>query len=270
MQDEAVRQPQTYTVEVKGIGGNKLGTLKGEVGDAALGVRADISYVQTTIEQGTWGWAAPPSPAEKKKGAEPGKAVGLLCVNQRGSGLETKTYWYQIGVNSDGEAFAELGWKMSEQGGAMLKEYGHPITDNTIWKMVPKGNTVEFHFGSYVEKLTWDPKSHDWNAGDGAPKFKSNKLNYWNDMNKIISIDVQVETYWSSSSASAKGYKMELPGTRSDPFVFGPTEYESKTLGPTTIPGRQFKRFSSDPNFRYKPSGNKVELYSIKNSQNEP
>ena len=94
MQDEAVRDAH-YTVAVKGIGGNKLGTLKKDVGDAGLGVRTDISYVQTTIKQGTWGWVAPPSPAEKKD-TEPGKVAGLLCVDQRDVYSEPKAYWYQI------------------------------------------------------------------------------------------------------------------------------------------------------------------------------
>ena len=270
MQDRAVRDAH-YIVEVQGGGGNKLGILKKEGGDAGLGVRTDISYVQTTIKQGTWGWIAQPTPAEEQANAKPGKVVGLLCINQRDTGLQTKTYWYQIGVDHNGKAFAELGWKTGLKAGAMLKTYDEiTITDDMVLKMVPKGNTVEFHFDSYVKKLTWDPKSQDWNAGDREPKFKNNKYNYWNDMNKIVSINLQTETHWSSSSASSKGYKMELPGTKSNPFVFGPIKYESKTLGPRTIPGRDFKRSSSDPNFRHKLKGNKVEMYSIKNSEKEP
>ena len=106
MQDRAVRDAH-YIVEVQGGGGNKLGILKKEGGDAGLGVRTDISYVQTTIKQGTWGWIAQPTPAEEQANAKPGKVVGLLCINQRDTGLETKTYWYQIGVDHNGKAFAE-------------------------------------------------------------------------------------------------------------------------------------------------------------------
>ena len=268
MQDEAVRDAH-YTVAVKGIGGNKLGTLKKDVGDAGLGVRTDISYVQTTIKQGTWGWVAPPSLAEQN--AKPGKAAGLLCVNERGSYSGTRVYWYQIGVASDGLAFAELGWRTTERAGAMLMEYPDiAFTDKMDLKMVPKGDTIEFYFGGEKKTLTWDPTSNDWNAGAGAPKLPNGKYDYWNDMSKLVSINLQIEAYWSRSSASSKGNKMELPGTRSDPFVFGPTEYESKTLGPRTIPGRDFKRSSSDPNFSRKLKGNQVEMYSIKNSEKEP
>ena len=274
MQDEAVRDAH-YIVEVQGIGGRKLGTLKKKLGDPGFPDRASISQVQTTIKQGAWGQVAQPTPAEKKANAKPGKVAGLLCVDERDVYSEPKTYWYQIGVDHNGKAFAELGWKTRWKAGAMLKTYdGITITDDMVLKMVPKGDTVEFHFGSYVKKLTWDPKSQDWNAGDRAPEFRDNKYNYWNDMSKIVSIDLQIEAYWSSSSASAKGNKMELPGTAIDPFVFGPTEYESKTLGTQTIYADQLTSESSDPNFKHslkkgKAKSTKVKLWSKANRKRE-
>ena len=272
---------RTNIVEIPGIGGNKLGVMQKAMGDAGLGIRTDISYVQTTLKQGTWGWVAQATDAEKIKGAEPGKAVGMLGVDQRGSGSGTQTYWYQIGVNSAGLAFAELGWNAQGKSGAMLIEYPDiTVAGSMDLKMVPSGNTVDFHFRpqgkSTWEKrtLTWDPKSSDWNTGAGAPKLKDSQGNtnylYWNNTNIIVSLNLQTETYWSSSSISSKGYKMELPGTSSDRVVFGPTEYESKTLGVKTIPGHEFEQSTIDPYFRHEVKGNQIEMYSSQNSEEEP
>ena len=281
IQDDAVRQTYTNTVELKGRGDNKLGILAKEVGSVSIGSWTDISYVQTTIKQGTWGWV----PAKKNSSptavpdSGPGKVAGLLCVDQRGSYSNTKTYWYQIGVDSHGKAFAELGWRTWWGAGSILGEYKKiAVADNMVLKMVPKGNVVEFHFGSHVEKLTWDPTSNDWNTGDLNPKFKDNKDNYWNDMNKIISIRLQIEAYWSSSSASSEGKKMELPGTESDPVVFGPTKYESRGKGTKTISGDKFippRYHDNNPNFEYSSKDNQgresniVKLWSSKNSESK-
>lgn len=268
-------QRPTYTVQRIGRGGNKLGVLEKQVGFPNLGVLRDISYVQTKIKQGTWG-AVP--------GGDPvaGKAAGLLCVSALGSGQSTTTLWYQIGVDSNGEAFAELGWRAGPSKGSMLKTYKHPITKDTVLKMVPKEtisttgtpktDTVEFHFGSHVETLTWDQNSSDW-INNSPPNFD------WDDMNKIVSIHQQIEAYWGDSSASSPSSKIQLPGTRSNPFVFGPTEYKEKPktnritgkmeqASPETIPGDKFLRpefGGNDPTFRYESDGNKVKLYSSKN-----
>ena len=105
MQDRAVRDTH-YIVAVTAKGGNKLGVLEKQVGFPNLGIRRDISYVQTKIKQGTWGEV----PTSYSKA---GKAAGLLCVSTSGSGQSTTTtMWYQIGMDSDGKAFAELGWQV--------------------------------------------------------------------------------------------------------------------------------------------------------------
>lgn len=258
-------QRPTYTVQRIGRGGNKLGVLEKQVGFPNLGILRDISYVQTKIKQGTWGVVLGGDPAA-------GKAAGLLCVSALGSGQSTTTLWCQIGVDSNGEAFAELGWQVGGLKGSMLKTYKYPITDNTVLKMVPNGNTVEFHFGSHVETLTWNQNPNDW-IDNRPPNFD------WDDMNKIVSIHQQIEAYWGDSSASSPSSKIQLPGTRGNPFVFGPTEYQEKPktnritgkmeqANPETIPGDKFLRpefGGNDPTFRYQSDGNQVKLYSSRN-----
>ena len=238
-------------------GGNKLGVLEEQVGFPNLGILRDIDSIETKIKQGTWG---------KVPGGDPvaGKAAGLLCVSTRGSGAyTTTTLWYQIGVDSNGETFAELGWQIGASKGTMLKTYKHTITDDTVLKMVPNGKTVEFHFGSNVEELTWNQNPSDW-IGSGAPNFD------WDDTNKIAWIRQQIEAFWGKSVSSASS--IELPGTRGNPFVFGPTKYKEKLKADAkTISGNDFSLTltGNDSNFRRSSKGDKVKLWSSKNSESK-
>lgn len=182
----------------------------------------------------------------------------MLGVSAIDSGVNTKTVWYQIGVDSNGKAFAELGWRLvGPSKGTMLKEYNHTITDNTVLKMVPNGQSVDFHFGSNVETLTWDKNSSDWNTGSRNPTFN------WTDNTEIYWIHEQIEAFWGKSSSSS----IELPGTSGNPFEFGPAEYrETSTGNVRTIPGNQFSPVSgNDPNFRHSSNANKVKLWSSAN-----
>ncbi len=287
MQVDAARP--TFPVAIKG---QKLGVLEAAVGDTFSRVRGDISYVKTTIKQGTWG--------EIPKGYYgAGKVAGLLCVSQIDTKSSIATVWCQIGVGSNGKAFAELGWKAWWGEGAILKEYDYPIDETTVLEMVPKEtisttgtkktNTVDFHFGDVVKTLTWDKTSKDWvPKGSGKPDFN------WDDMNEIYWIRPQIEVYWSGFSAAAFGSKFQLPGTERDPFLFGPIKYEYKTLLPAStfeetlnpkvktkrrmILGNEFSiplKHNNDPNFEYRlrdKQGNplhKIKLWGSENSESE-
>ena len=239
---------------MSGSGGNKLGVLRKILGFPSVAQLQEIEYVQTKIKQGTWGKVPGNDPAA-------GKAAGLLCVSALGRGPYTKTVWYQIGVDSNGEVFAELGWRAGPSKGTMLKTYKYPITKDTALKMVPKGNTVEFHFGSNIETLTWNQYSTDWKTGSYNPNFD------WNDTNKIYWIHQQIEAFWDKPSSS----QITLPGTESNPFVFGPTKYkEPSKVGDTTISGKEFLPLltGNDSTFGHQlhqPDSTKVELYSSTN-----
>lgn len=160
-------------------------------------------------------------------------------------------------MDSNGNVFAELGWRVGPSKGTMLKEYNHTITDNTVLKMVPNGQSVDFHFGNNVETLTWDKNSSDWNTGSRNPTFD------WTDNTEIYWIREQIEAFWGTSSSSS----IELPGTSGNPFEFGPAEYrETSTGNVRTIPGNQFSPESgNDPNFRHSSNANKVKLWSSAN-----
>lgn len=252
-QTDAVRQ--TYPTQFTGGGGNKLGALEKKVD-------VPIDSVETTIKQGTWG--SIPSGVNP---LETGKAAGLVCFTTRGTGLNTKTLWYQIGVDSDGRVFAELGWRVGPLKGSRIEFFDKKkitITDYTPLKMVPKGDTVDFYVGTNKKTLTWTQNPQDWNAGSRAPNFD------WTDMNKIVGIRVQIEAYWISRSASSNASQMELPGTRSDPFVFGPTIYTYRTKSEVvseTIRGSDFSQSDdNDDNFRRQSiRGNKVKMWSSQN-----
>ena len=245
-----------YTVQLTRGGGNKLGVLEKQVKFPG-GVLKEIESVETKIKQGTWGWVP-----TKQDDPAAGKAAGLLCVSTRGTGLNTKTVWYQIGVDSNGQAFAELGWQVGGLKGSMLKTYNqYTITNDTVLKMVPNGKTVEFHFGSHVEELTWNQNPSDW-IGSGAPNFD------WDETNKIAWIRQQIEAYWGNPSVSSPSSKMELPGTRSNPFEFGPTKYKEKSkIDTEIISGNEFllPLTGNDPNFRRSSKDDKVKLWSSKN-----
>ena len=236
---------------MSGSGGNKLGVLRKILGFPSVAQLKEIEYVETKIKQGTWG-------AVPGNDSAAGKAAGLLCVSALGRGPYTKTVWYQIGVDSNGEAFAELGWRAGPSKGTMLKTYKYPITKDTVLKMVPKGNTVEFHFGNNVDTLTWNQYSTDWSDETYKPNFD------WDDTNKIYWIHQQIEAFWGKPSSSS----IELPGTENSPFVFGPTKYkEPSKKDATPIPGTQFTPVltGNDSNFGHRPhqsDNTKVELYS--------
>jgi hypothetical protein len=238
-------------------GGNKLGVLRKQVGYPSTMQLKEIESIETEIKQGIWGKVPGDDPAA-------GKAAGLLCVSALGRGPYTKTVWYQIGVDSKGKAFAELGWRAGPSTGTMLKTYKYPITKDTVLKMIPKGNTVEFRFGNNIETLTWNQYSTDWNAGTGSynPNFD------WNDTNKIYWIHQQIEAFWGKPSSASK---IGLPGTESNPFVFGPTKYkEPSKVDATTISGKEFLPLltGNDSTFRHQPhqsDSTKVELYRSTN-----
>ena len=125
MQDRAVRDTH-YIVAATAKGGNKLGVLEKQVGFPNLGIRRDISYVQTKIKQGTWGEV----PTSYSKA---GKAAGLLCVSTSGSGQSTTTtMWYQIGMDSDGKAFAELGWQVGSLIGGNDSTFRYKSDSNKV------------------------------------------------------------------------------------------------------------------------------------------
>ena len=201
--------------------GNKLGVLRKSVGVPTVGVKKEISYVETKIKKGTWG-------AVPGNDSAAGKAAGLLAVSTVGSGATTTTVWYQIGVDSDGKVFAELGYRSGPLKGSLLQTYSHTVTDNTVFKMTPNGQSVDFHFGSNSESITWDKNSSAW-TGSGAPSFN------WTDNTEIYWIHEQIEAFWDTNST------IELPGTSSDPFEFGATKYRGTSTGNVkTIPGDQF------------------------------
>lgn len=159
-------------------------------------------------------------------------------------------------MDSNGKTFAELGYSVGSREGSLLQDYNHTVTDNTVLKMVPKGQSVEFHFGNNVETLTWDRNSGDW-IGSGAPSFD------WTDNTKIYWIREQIEAFWGTASPPS----IELPGTSGNPFEFGPAEYrETSTGNVRTIPGNEFLPVSgNDPNFRHSSNANKVKLWSSAN-----
>ena len=159
-------------------------------------------------------------------------------------------------MDSNGKAFAELGYSVASREGSLLHVSNHTVTDNTVLKMVPNGQSVDFHFGNKVETLMWDRNSTDW-IGSGAPSFD------WTDNTEIYWIREQIEAFWDTSSPSS----IELPGTSGNPFEFGPAEYrETSTGNVRTIPGNQFSPESgNDPNFRHSSNANKVKLWSSAN-----
>ena len=273
---------QAYPQQFIGGGGNKLGVLQKEL--ERLGGPKGIEYAQTTIKQGTWGWIAPPTNAEKKANAEPGKVAGLLCVRRRGLMQFQTTLWYQIGVDHNGKAFAELGWQVGLRKGSMLQTYDDiTVTDDMVLRMVPKEttstagtskiSTVEFVFktgkNEIKKTLTWVAEGDVWNAGAREPGFE------WNDMHEVNFIRVQIEAHWPGRSIWSEVSQMTLPGTKSNPVEFDSTEYQEKPSRnritgkmeqPTeTIDGDKFEKpqyDNNDKDFEYSSEGKKVKMWS--------
>ncbi len=262
-QTDAVRE--SYPTQNRDGGGNRLGVLTNYVA-------SEIEYIQTTLEKGKWGWV--PVGADPR---EKGKAAGLVCVGQ-GTTLNPRTMWYQIGVDSGGHYFAELGYESFGRVGTMLERYKTiPVTESTDLKMVPKENTVEFYFGNTKRTLTWDKSSGNWKGGAGHPSFN------WNNMEKVVWVNQQIEAFWIGRSISSEASQMTLPGTAKKPFEFGPTELQEKPRTnritgqmeqpkPKTISGDKFrkpyKNNKNDDNFKYSSDGDKVKLWS--NTQFKP
>ena len=250
---------QSYPTQDRDGGGNRLGVLTNYVG-------SEIEYIQTTLKKGKWGWV--PLGADPRK---TGKAAGLVCVGQ-GTTSNPSTMWYQIGVDSGGHYFAELGYESFGRVGTILKRYTNiPVTESTDLKMVPNGNTVELYFGNTMRTLTWDKSSDNWKGGAGGPGFN------WNNMEEVVWVNQQIETFWLGRSISSKASKMTLPGTAKKPFEFGPTELQEKPTRsritgqmeqpkPETKSGDKFrephKGKKNDNNFAYSSDGDKVKLWS--------
>lgn len=222
-------------------------------------VDVPIHSVETTLKPGTWGWTP--------EGADPGyvgKATGLICGRRVG-----KLYlWYQLGVSHNGVPFAELGWRDNGNAGNKIEDFeGLPITDDTVLKIVPRIGAVEFYVGTErMKTLWWNENAGSSTGVSGLPELKSPY------MYNIDHITVQTEVLYRDISASSNESQMELPGTRSDPFVYGPTSYTDRTGSKVEIRGSDFSRNPhNDPNFRYlRIKGNKIKMWSSKNSNKAP